>query len=301
MDEPVLLTGAGGRVGQAILRGIGDDYEWRLLDREPLPAAKVPDGVTDADRYVADITDERAVREAMEGVAAVIHLAGDPRKTAPWDSVLRNNIDGTQVVMRAAVDEGVDKFAFASSNHAVGGYETDDRTPDLYRTDDDYRLDGTELPRPGNLYGVSKATGEALGRLYHDEHGMSVVCVRIGNLTKDHPPREYERGQAMWLSHRDCAHLFDRCLRADYGYEVVYGISNNDRRYYSIERAREALGYDPADNSADYTFEGEPKDGASESDGGDPGDGIGPDGGTDPAVTGEPNFPSDPDTPTDGA
>lgn len=48
MDEPVLLTGAGGRVGQAILRGIGDDYEWRLLDREPLPAAKVPDGVTDA-------------------------------------------------------------------------------------------------------------------------------------------------------------------------------------------------------------------------------------------------------------
>ncbi|WP_280587722.1 NAD-dependent glucose-6-phosphate dehydrogenase Azf [Halorubrum sp. Boch-26] len=294
MDEPVLLTGAGGRVGQAILRGIGDDYEWRLLDREPLPAAKVPDGVTDADRYVADITDERAVREAMEGVGAVIHLAGDPRKTAPWDSVLRNNIDGTQVVMRAAVDTGVERFAFASSNHAVGGYETEERTPDLYRTDDDYRLDGTELPRPGNLYGVSKATGEALGRFYHDEHGMSVVCVRIGNLTKDHPPREYERGQAMWLSHRDCAHLFDRCLQADYGYEIVYGISDNDRRYYSIERAREALGYDPDDDSAEYTFEGEPKDG-----------GTAGDERTDPTVaetpSDEPNFPSDPDTPTDGA
>jgi len=133
MDEPVLLTGAGGRVGQAILRGIGDDYEWRLLDREPLPATKVPVGVTDADQYVADITNADAVREAMEGVGAVIHLAGDPRKTAPWDSVLRNNIDGTQVVMRAAVDAGVKKFAFASSNHAVGGYETEDRTPDLYR------------------------------------------------------------------------------------------------------------------------------------------------------------------------
>ncbi|TKX76960.1 NAD(P)-dependent oxidoreductase, partial [Halorubrum sp. SD626R] len=194
MDEPVLLTGAGGRVGQAILDGIGGEYDWRLLDREPLPRAKVPDGVTDADLYVADITDERAVAEAMADVDAVVHLAGDPRKTAPWDSVLRNNIDGTQVVMRAAADAGVDRFVFASSNHAVGGYETDDRTPDLYRTDDDYRLDGTELPRPGNLYGVSKATGEALGRLYHDEHGMSVVCVRIGNLTKDHPPREYERG-----------------------------------------------------------------------------------------------------------
>ena len=258
MDDPVLLTGAGGRVGQAILDGIGEEYDWRLLDREPLPAAKVPDRVTDADQYVADITDERAVHEAMRGVNAVIHLAGDPRKTAPWDSVLRNNIDGTQAVMRAAAAAGVEKFAFASSNHAVGGYETDDRTPDLYRPDDDYRLDGEELPRPGNLYGVSKATGEFLGRYYHDETGMSVVCVRIGNLTTDHPPREYERGQAMWLSHGDCAHLFERCLLANYGFEIVYGISDNDRKYYSIDRAREVLGYDPQDNSANYTFEGDP-------------------------------------------
>jgi len=172
--------------------------------------------------------------------------------------VLRNNIDGTQVVMQVAAEAGVDRFAFASSNHAVGGYETDDRLPDLYRTDDEYRLDGAELPRPGNLYGVSKATGEFLGRYYHDEFGMSVVCVRIGNLTKDHPPREYERGQAMWLSHGDCARLFDRCLRAEYGFEIVYGISDNDRKYYSIERARTVLGYDPQDNSANYTFEGEP-------------------------------------------
>ena len=260
MDEPVLLTGASGRVGQAILRGIGDEYDWRLLDREPIPAAKVPNGVSDADLYVADITDEHAVRNAMDGVRAVIHLAGDPRKTAPWDSVLRNNIDGTQVVMRAAAEAGVEKLAFASSNHAVGGYETADRTPDRYREGNDYRLDGTELPRPGNLYGVSKATGEFLGRFYHDEYGMSVVCVRIGNLTKDHPPREYERGQAMWLSHRDCAHLFDRCLRAEYGFEIVYGISDNDRKYYSIDRARDVLGYDPTDNSADYTFEGVPRD-----------------------------------------
>ncbi|MFW5917723.1 MAG: NAD(P)-dependent oxidoreductase, partial [Halorubrum sp.] len=113
------------------------------------------------------------------------------------------------------------------------------------------------------------------------------------NLTKGHPPREYERGQAMWLSHRDCAHLFDRCLQADYGYEIVYGISNNDRRYYSIERAREVLGYDPVDNSADYTFEGEPKEGVeTETDGGGAADGDEP---------AEPNFPSDPDPPTDGA
>ncbi|WP_134668734.1 NAD-dependent glucose-6-phosphate dehydrogenase Azf [Halorussus marinus] len=246
MDDPVLLTGAEGRVGQAILSELSGKYDWRLLDRDP------PTRDVDHEFVVADITDEEAVREAVEGVGAVVHLAGDPRPEAPWDSVLANNIDGTRTVLKAAVDAGVEKFAFASSNHAVGAFETDERTPEMYRPSDEFRLDGTELPRPSNLYGVSKASGEVLGRYYHDHHDLSVVCVRIGNLTKDHPPRDYERGQAMWLSHRDCAHLFDRCLEADYDYEIVYGISDNDRKYYSIERAKDVLGYDPQDNSAEF-------------------------------------------------
>ena len=260
MDKPVLLTGAGGRVGQAILAHLGDRYDWRLLDREPLSSDKTPENVPDDAVYIADVTDDYAVRNAIDGVGAVVHLAGDPRPEAPWDSVLRNNIDGTQTMLEAAANAGVEKFAFASSNHAVGAYETDERTPDMYRTEDEFRLDGTELPRPGNLYGVSKAAGETLGRYYHDQSGMSVVCVRIGNLTREHPPRNYERGQAMWLSYRDCARLFDACLQAEYAYEVVYGISDNDRKYYSIERAKEVLGYDPLDNSADYHDDGTPKE-----------------------------------------
>jgi len=248
MDDAVLLTGAGGRVGRAIRSGIGERYDWRLLDREPPTEDHVGEWI------VADITDEDAVRDAVAGVDAVIHLAGDPRPDAPWDSVLRNNVDGTQTVFEAAADARVETVAFASSNHAVGAYE-DRRKPDVYRTDDEFLLDGSELPRPSNLYGVSKATGETLGRYYHDRHDLSVACVRIGNLTKDHPPEDYERGQAMWLSYRDCAHLFQRCIEADYGYEVVYGISDNDRKYYSIANAREGLGYEPQDNSAEYTGE----------------------------------------------
>lgn len=241
----VLLTGASGRVGRAILARLGDAYDWRLLDREP------PTGDSDHEYVVADITDREAVGEAMDGVDRVIHLAGDPRPEAPWESVLENNIDGTHTVLEAAAENGVRKFAFASSNHTVGGYETE-RKPDIYRSPDDFRLDGTELPRPSNLYGVSKAAGEALCRYYHDSSAMSVVCVRVGNLTKNHPPRDYERGQAMWLSYRDCAHLFERCLEADYDFEIVYGISDNDRKYYSLERARDVLGYDPQNNSAEY-------------------------------------------------
>ena len=246
MDDPVLLTGAGGAVGAAILEGIGDAYEWKLMFHSP-PAEE-----PDHDYLVGDVSSEDDVAEAMDGVGAVVHLAGDPRPEAPWDSVLSNNIDGTQKMYEAAVDEGVEKFVFASSNHAVGAFETDERTPEMYRPADDYRLDGTELPRPGNLYGVSKATGEILGRYYHDEHGIAVCNIRIGNLTRGHPPIDYERGQAMWLSYRDCAHIHECALEADYDFEIVYGISDNDRKYYSLERAKAVLGYDPQDNSAHF-------------------------------------------------
>jgi len=255
MDEPVVLTGAGGRVGTAILEGIGEEYDWRLFYH-----SHPEDVLVDGEVIVGDVTEEEKVQELVDGAGAVIHLAGDPRPEAPWDSVLDNNIHGTKVIMDAAAEAGVEKFAYASSNHAVGAFETDERTPEMYRSEDEFRLDGSEFPRPSNLYGVSKATGEVLGRYYYDHSDMDVISVRIGNLTRGHPPKEYERGQAMWLSYRDCAQLFDRCLQADYEHAIVYGISDNERKYYSLESAREVLGYDPQDDSAEFTFEGEPKE-----------------------------------------
>ncbi len=246
MDRLVLLTGWAGRVGEAILEALHTEYEWRLFDREP-PHTDGP-----GEAYVGDITDRELLTEAMADVEAVIHLAGDSRREASWDSVLTNNIDGTQAVFDAAVAANVDRVVFASSNHAVGWYETDERVPALYRPGGPLMLDGTEAPRPGNLYGVSKVVGEVVGRYYHDEYGLSVANVRIGNLSRGQPPQDYERGQAMWLSYRDCAHLFARCLEADYEYEIIYGISDNDRKYYSIERAKDVLGYEPQDNSADH-------------------------------------------------
>ena len=246
MDEPVLLTGAGGHVGRTVFEGLSHKYDWRLMYHSP-PAEE-----PDYPYVTGEVQDPEDVRPAMRGVGAVIHLAGDPRPEAPWDSVLENNIDGTHTIYELAVEEGVDRVIFASSNHAVGAAETDDRTPEIYRQDDTFRLDGSELPRPGNKYGISKATGELIGRYYHDAYGISVCNLRIGNLNEDYPPVDYARGQAMWLSPRDCAHIHDCALQADYEFEILYGISDNDAKYYSIERARDVLGYEPRDNSAEW-------------------------------------------------
>jgi len=246
MVDRVLLTGAGGAVGESVLSGLEDEYAWKLMFHNP------PLEEPDHEYLIGDVDDPDDVAAAVEGVEAVVHLAGDPRPDAPWDSVLANNIDGTQKMYEGAIDAGADRFVYASSNHAVGGFETEKRTPDMYRAHDEFLLDGSEFPRPGNLYGISKATGEIIGRYYHDEYGLDVCNIRIGNLTRAHPPIDYERGQAMWLSYRDCAQLHRCALEADYSFEIVYGISDNDRKYYSLERAKEVLGYEPRDNSAEW-------------------------------------------------
>ena len=103
MKEVVLLTGALGNVGRTILSHLHDQYTWRLLDNQS------PDSDFPYDVIVADILNTTAVNEAVEGASAIIHLAGDPQTSASWKSVLRNNIEGTQILLEAAApfDDGM--------------------------------------------------------------------------------------------------------------------------------------------------------------------------------------------------
>ena len=233
MDDPVLLTGASGRVGTAIRDGIGDAYDFRLYDREP------PTDGTDHPLFVGDVTDRETLADAMADVSVVLHLAGDPRTDAPWDSVLRNNIDGTRTLYDVAVESGVEKVVFASSNHAVGMYE-EQHAPSLYDPDYELTVDHESPLRPDSDYGASKAAGEAWCRLYAEREGIDCYALRIGsvrNPSHDHPFGDAEKAVARgdcergdeayvetvarmrctWLSRRDCAGLVDACLRDGLG------------------------------------------------------------------------------------
>jgi len=104
-----------------------------------------------------------------------------------------------------------------------------------------------------------------LGRLYHDRHGLEVICLRIGGVRDDDDPTAMGAGQpfsplpeltaeearhrwrSVWLSHRDCAQLIERALTAPVDWAVVYGTSNNPRRLWDLEGARDALGFEPQD------------------------------------------------------
>ncbi|MFF3668155.1 NAD-dependent epimerase/dehydratase family protein [Microtetraspora malaysiensis] len=229
-----LITGAAGRIGACLRGGLPAlGHRLRLTDRAPIEDA-------DVDQVVGDITDPATLTRAMEGVRAVVHLAGDPSTAASFDSVLDANIEGTYRVFEAARLAGVERIVFASSNHAAGFTPRQECAP-------------ADTPvRPDSLYGVSKAYGEALGRYYADRYGMRVACLRIGSF-EPRPPDA--RALSTWLSPGDMVRLAHACLTApDLTYALVWGVSANTRGWLDLEPGR-ALGYHPCDDAEVYAAE----------------------------------------------
>ena len=222
----ILLTGAAGRIGTALRTRLPElGWDVRSFDRLPVPGG-----------MVGDLSSDDDLDAAVAGVSAIVHLAGQPTE-APWPVIRDANIDGLVRLFEAARRAGVPRVVFASSNHATGFTPV---TPEL----------GTDGPnRPDTLYGVSKVFGEALGRYYADRYGLRVACLRIGTFAER--PDDM-RTLSTWLSPDDAARLIDACLRApNLTYSVVWGVSDNTRRTWSLESAR-ALGYDPQDDAEAY-------------------------------------------------
>ncbi len=257
MTKPrILLTGATGVIGQALMKRLSDRYEIRPLTRQP----------ADFPSFIGDVTNLEEILPAFEDVSAVVHMAGRASVLAPWDDILQNNVIGTYNVFEAARRAGVDRVIYPSSNHTIGMYEIEG-SPDLYELDDPRIYDHTTELRPDSLYGVSKIFGEAIGRYYHDMHQMRVYCLRIGSVRADDtsrpeninreakwlsltPEQKKKRLRATWLSQRDCASLIERCLEIETPtWAVVYGISNNPRQLWDLSHAREALGFEPQDSA----------------------------------------------------
>ncbi len=247
----VLVTGAEGTIGTAVREHLAGRYELVSLTLTPQPFSS----------HVADIADLDAIRPAFEDVDAVVHLAASPSIETPWEDVLRNNLIGTYNVYEAARLAGCERIVFASSNHTVGMVEVEG-APQIYEPEDARVVDHTAELRPDSLYGVSKIYGEALGRLYHERHGLSVFNLRIGSVRAEDDPTlpssnslidlddagRHARMRAVWLSRRDCAELIGACLDAeDVDWAVVYGVSANPNRFWDLEHARELLGWEPQD------------------------------------------------------
>ncbi len=251
MAKKVLVTGLSGTVGHAIRREFEERYELSSLSRygcEGMPS--------DRD-YRGNIADIESLLPAFEGKDVVVHLAAHVA-SEPMEDVVQGNLVGTWNVYEAARLAGVKRIVFASSGDTIRGIDNDPTYNQIlngdYETASRWEWPKVtkELVRPGTIYGASKVWGEALGRVYSHDHGLSILCVRIGACPAENRPRN-TRERAAWLSHRDVADILQRCIEApdDLLYDIFFAVSNNKWNYRDIEHAKHVLGYVPQDSADD--------------------------------------------------
>ena len=237
MTRTVLITGGAGGIGSMLTdRAPRDGWRYVILDRAvgSVPARE------DLRTVVGSITDRGAVREAMRGATDVIHLAAIGQENL-FERIVEVNIEGTRVVLEEARDAGVGRFVFASSHHAVGFARQDDAPAGGLPDDAE--------PRPDTYYGWSKASGEAMVRLFCERFGMIGVAWRIGHCFER--PHARER-LPVWLSPADARRFVDAALENDLDrFTYVWGVSANTRGWLSGEGVRR-IGCVPQDDSEQY-------------------------------------------------
>jgi NAD+ dependent glucose-6-phosphate dehydrogenase len=236
MTRRVLVTGAAGNIGSVVMRELSGDFDLVGLDVTEAPGIA---GV--------DVGDYEAVLPHLAGIDTVVHLGADPNPSAPWDSILHNNIIGTRNVYEAAVQHGVRRVVFASSHQSTIGWEYEEPWASVLAggpPPPDFRpLDATVAFRPSGDYGASKAWGEVHGRVYSDHHGLSVICLRIVHCTRDgNPP---PNSPSRWLSHGDVARAISASITApdDLRFGVYYIVSDNKNMIFDRAAAERELGF----------------------------------------------------------
>jgi UDP-glucose 4-epimerase len=178
----VLVTGSSGHLGEALVRVLGDGgYDVTGIDVLPSPYTTV----------VGSVADRAVVRDCLAGAGAILHTAtlhkphvGSHGKQAFVDT----NVTGTLTLLEEAVAAGLSSFVFTSTTSAFGRALTPaSGQPAAWITED-------VVPRPRNIYGVTKTAAEDLCELVHAERGLPVVVLRTSRFFPEGDDDEAVRG-----------------------------------------------------------------------------------------------------------
>ncbi len=229
VHHTLLLTGAAGGIGIALRERLKANCDvLRLSDRVDMGPAQAGE-----EMVLADLSDAAQVSTMVQGCQAIVHMGGMATEGA-WDTLLQANIVGVYNLYEAARQHGVKRVIFASSNHVTGFYRQNETITPAHPA------------RPDSLYGVSKAFGEDLSRMYFDRYGIETACLRIGSSFAEPKDR---RMLASWLSFDDLHRLITACLTTPVlGHSIIFGISDNAVAWYDNSSVR-TIGYRPQDSS----------------------------------------------------
>jgi len=233
LSKPILLTGASGNLGRMLAAGLAAaGHRLRLTDIAAFPDPLPPGAAFEK----ADLEDGVTIARLAEGVSDILHFGGISIDM-PFETVLGPNLRGLYHIYEAARREGA-RVTFASSNHSIGFHARPEAGGE--------RLDADCQFRPDSFYGLSKAYGELMGRLYWDKHGVENINYRIGSCFPEPIDR---RMLSTWLSYADLLALVSATLAAPrLGHSVIWACSANPESFWAADH-RDRIGWSPRDSA----------------------------------------------------
>lgn len=170
----VLVTGGCGFIGSHIVEALvrrGDQV--RVLDLLTTGKKSNLGGNLDKVKlFVGDVSDEKIVGEAMQGVDLVFHeaaLASVPRSVEDPLASHAACVTGTVVVLHAAQKAGVKRVVYAASSSAYGNQPTPVKKE-------------TDLPSPLSPYAAAKLAAEHYCHSFFHSYGLHTVALRYFNV-----------------------------------------------------------------------------------------------------------------------
>lgn len=121
-----------------------------------------------------DICDPKVVKEALRGVDLVVHFAAEShvdRSILEPAVFVETNVLGTQVLLDAALDEGVKRFHHVSTDEVFGSLELSSEA----------RFNESTPYDPRSPYSASKAGSDHLVRAYAETYQLPVTISNCSN------------------------------------------------------------------------------------------------------------------------